>query len=331
MNLESNTCFKRTALGLAIFVVSAMVSSNTDPSGQRSLVERFTSVTPSDQRALTAYDISNTVSLPNYANMFTDVWEPIKPTDTAFFFYAAKAGGLTFQKICAECLGLTSASSRGDATGSSLEVTVRAVDHGKYVNVDLGTKEGIDRAKVLGLASSGMVDIAFSSHLAYSTKLFSTTYMGRGIVMFRNPVKREIDQFYYQQRAAWLGPEKYDEELGGMSLLEFSKSSKLVENFMVRSLANLPDEMDITAQHVEIAKEVLRRKFIVGVMEWFDLSITRFERFFGWWDSSHVWDDRTVNYCHYNKLITGDHIGRCKSNVPRLLFHGYVVMFLVSM
>jgi hypothetical protein len=312
MKLES----KRTVLGFAFIVLFAtvLVASNTNSSVKRSLLERLNSA--SDRRALQAYDISTAVPLPSYANMFADVWAPIKPTDTAFFFYVAKAGGLTFQKICAECLGLTSASSRGDATGSSLEVRIRAADHGKYVNVNLGTREGIARAKVLGLASSGMVDIAFSAHLAYSTQLFSTTHMGRGIVMFRNPVKRLIDQFYYQQRSAWLGPDKYDEKLGAMSLLQFSKSSKLVENFMVRSLAHLPDEMDITEEHIDIAKEVLRRKFIVGVMEWFDLSITRFERFFGWWDSSHVWDDRTVNYCHYNKLITGDHIGRCKFNVP---------------
>lgn len=317
ISLETKMRFERRALGLCALallvgtvLLSSFHSSNVEPSEMRSLFERLTSGTPFARELQTTYDSSSLVVLPRYAYMFGDVWEPVRKSDIPFFFYAGKAGGLIFQQICAECLGLVSASSRGDATGDTLEVRTRPSDQGKYLNVDLGTRAGIDKARNLGLAKSGLVEIAFSQHLVYSTKLFSTTHVGRGMVMFRNPVKREMDLFYYQQRAAWVGPQEYDATLGGMSLLEFSKSKKVVENFMVRSLANLPDTMDVTTEHIAIAKEVLRRKFIVGVMEWFDLSISRFERFFGWWDSSHVWDDRTVNNCHYTKISKGDHIGK---------------------
>lgn len=103
-------------------------------------------------------------------------------------------------------------------------------------------------------------------------------------VLMRHPTKRIIDQFYYQQRAAWVGSELYDADRGQMSLAEFANSDKLMENVMVRSLCNLPEEvMDVTFEDLTLAKEILRRKFVVGIMDWLDVSIVRFEKVFGWW------------------------------------------------
>lgn len=182
-------------------------------------------------------------------------------------------------------------------------------DGGQYVNVNPGTKSGIDRAAVMNLAASNLADVYLSHFLPYSSKIFSSTHKARAFAMIRHPVKRAIDLFYYQQRAAWVGPELYDTTMAQMSLAEFAASDKVVENFMVRSLADIPGDDEVTVGHLALAKDVLRRKFMVGIIEWFDLSMVRYEKYFGWWDTKQVWGDRNVNHCHYDEILNGDHIG----------------------
>lgn len=137
-----------------------------------------------------------------------------------------------------------------------------------------------------------MMDVYFSQLLAKSAELFSTSTKARLFTMMRHPVKQAIDLFYYEQRATWDGPDNYDFAQGYMTLAQFASSDKVVENFMVRSLAGVLDDDEVTIDHVTLAKEVLRRKFIVGIIEWFDLSVVRFEKYFGWWDEKEVWGDQ---------------------------------------
>lgn len=184
---------------------------------------------------------------------------------------------------------------------------------GRYVNINPGTAAGIDRAATLQFGSSGLADVFFTHHLAYSSKLFSTSHKGRIFVMMRHPVKRVIDQFYYLQRATWDGLANYDLEMGAMGLFQYVNSDKMVENFMVRSMLGMTTQYELTKDDVDTAKEILRRKMFVGIMEWMDLSIHRFEKYFGWWESEKVWSDRAINHCHYKVIEEGDHIG----GIPR--------------
>lgn len=76
----------------------------------------------------TQYDTSTAVVLPGFTNVFQDVWEPVLVSDVPFFWDLPKAGTLTFQSIAAECLGLTSASSRGIPLG---DVSIQSIAKGK--------------------------------------------------------------------------------------------------------------------------------------------------------------------------------------------------------
>lgn len=185
----------------------------------------------------------------------------------------------------------------------------RGPDDGLYLNVNPGSTEGIDRSAELGLVSSGLADVYFSQFLVYSSKLFSEKHQARLFVMMRHPTKRIIDDFYYRQRATWVGTEQYDANAGSMSLAEYAVSDKLVENFMVRSLCDLHDTVDVSSHHVKLAKEILRQKFVVGITDWLDLSIVRFEKYFGWWDTRQVYANQEINTCHFEKIRDGDHVG----------------------
>lgn len=126
--------------------------------------------------------------------------------------------------------------------------------------------------------------------------------------MLRHPVKRIVDGFYYRQHATW--EKTYSPDLSSMTLEEYAKSGFMVENLYVRELLGLYDfSTEVDESHMEIAKAILRRKFIVGIFEWFDVGVVRFEKYFGWWDKMNVLTDLEVNNCHYKMIDKGDHVG----------------------
>lgn len=151
-----------------------------------------------------------------------------------------------------------------------------------------------------------MADTVTTQHVTYAaSNLFTDTHQGRAFVMMRHPVKRAIDHFLSRQQAA----KGLDEALSSMTLVEFVDSDQLVENYEVRMLNGITDpRTPITNQHLEVAKEVLRRKFLVGIFEWFDVGMVRFEKYFGWWKQFDVLNNLTINNCHYSIIESGENV-----------------------
>lgn len=145
----------------------------------------------------------------------------------------------------------------------------------KFVNVDTTTKKGILRAAELGLVASGKVDMIFSSDVNFAAdKLFDPGHRARIFALFRNPVDRSVSKFYYLQTATW--ERTYRPEWEGMSLLEWAEKYNQDENFIVKKIVGkfLKDPVDIT--DLVTAKEIIRRYFIVGLMDEMEESIRRF-------------------------------------------------------
>ena len=60
----------------------------------------------------------------------------------------------------------------------------------EYVNVDLSTKEGIDRASRLSLASGNIADVIASPHFNdVASRIFTSSDQGRMFALFRHPGK----------------------------------------------------------------------------------------------------------------------------------------------
>lgn len=177
------------------------------------------------------------------------------------------------------------------------------------MNVKTHTEGWIRRCATKGLLQSNLADAVSVQHMKYAAEnLFTTAYRARGFVMLRHPVKRAVDEFYYRQHATW--ERSYDTDLAAFSLEKFANSDKLVENAVVRMLNGLTDvNVEINEAHVAMAKEILRRKFLVSIFEWFDVGVVRLEKYYGWWDQHDVLTNSTVNHCHYNVIVKGDHIG----------------------
>lgn len=178
----------------------------------------------------------------------------------------------------------------------------------RLVNARTHTPGWLDNAKSKGLLESGLADVIFTPYISYAGEnFFTSSNRARGFAMMRHPAKRVEDQFYYRQHATW--ETGYDTAMATMSLAEFATSDKLIENFEVRSLLKLEATTTITEAHVTTAKEILRQKFIVGIFEWYDVSIVRLEKYFGWFEDMQVLDNVTINWCHFKMIDIMDHIG----------------------
>jgi hypothetical protein len=49
-------------------------------------------------------------------------------------------------------------------------------------------------------------------------------------------------------------------------------------------------------------RQTQRQKFITGIFEWYEASISCFEKYLGWWDQYGVETDLIVNQCHFDEV-----------------------------
>lgn len=261
---------------------------------------------------ITAYDTSTEMTLPSFYDNFADVWENLLPSDRAVLWYVPKAGGDTLTKIFYHCLKMVVASKmaamvEGGTDGNTPEVKTDSTV-GSFINVDLSTSDGIAKASSWNLAGSEDTKVYVTQRLQESGSIFSSNNRGRLFVLMRQPIKRSAEMFYYRQRATW--EPNFDKDLAMMSIEKYSSSDKFVENYVTRTLIGKA-EPDLTKEDVALAKDILRRKFFVGIAEpqWYDLSIVKIERYFGWWAEYNVLTNLTVNHCHYDETTKGGHFG----------------------
>jgi len=160
------------------------------------------------------------------------------------------------------------------------ELELVKLDNGnRYVNVDMSNPDGIEHAKDLGFGASGLADVAITSWFHDTASIFDVDHKGRCFVLLRHPIRRAVSMFYYLKDATW--EHTYSEVYQEMDINEYATSQYAEDNWMVRFLTN---EMsgNVYDRHLDLAKEVLESKCLVGIMEDFAASIKRFDRYFGW-------------------------------------------------
>jgi len=211
-----------------------------------------------------------------------DVTEPRNDDDIPLFWHVAKSGGSTVKDMYEFCSQLVMASDVGVRDGHDQDETLAIVEipelSARYVNVDTIHPDGIARAKRLGLAQSGLADIVITSHVHEISEIFTPSNRGVMFSLFRHPIQRVISLFYYLQTATW--EPTYNPELASMTIGQYADSPLVESNLMVRMLSQ-NEEGKITQDDIAVAKEILRTKVLVGLMDRMDESIRRFDAFFG--------------------------------------------------
>uniref|UniRef100_A0A7S4HHZ9 Sulfotransferase domain-containing protein n=1 Tax=Odontella aurita TaxID=265563 RepID=A0A7S4HHZ9_9STRA len=207
---------------------------------------------------------------------------PFDPAyETPLYWHVIKAAGTTVQAVFSGCwdLSLASGVGRGHEDEETLRIMKIPGLTGHYLNVNTASPPGIERAAALGLAQSGLADAIVSPRFApVAALLFEPPFRGRLFALFRHPIDRAVSMFYYLQTANW--EPSYQETWGDMTLLEYSEHHS-EKDWMVHMLAG-KTRGPATEEDLEVAKEVLRRKCLVGLVHRMDESVQRFESYFGW-------------------------------------------------
>ena len=211
---------------------------------------------------------------------FKDTWDVREAMDLPVFFRTGAERD--FEHLFHSCHRLITASEQGVTNGHESDQSIGIVDiitdnaKQRFVNIDTSTHEGISRAIELGYATSGSFGQVVITPYIYETNSLlapNPTLMGRYFALFAHPVERTV-HVYNKLKLT-------DPEVSIMTFEQYAASTKLENNYLTRKLANLQIGQ-IGEEHMEIAMEVIRRKFLVGLTKNRADSLLRFEQFFQW-------------------------------------------------
>jgi len=235
--------------------------------------------------------------------------------DVPLFLHIPRSGGMTIQDIFGGCLHLVQTANYRflPSNGRGKEnQSLRFIQDSRgniFLNVDTSRPDGIADAKQMHLVESNLVDVIITQSLTPAVEtLFeeSSQHKARLFLMIRHPIERVISLFHYLGTAHW-DPD-YDPDLPFISLEMFARSHRVDNNnFLIRSLCGLMNaDEEVTAEHLQYAKLLLRTKALVGL--WTDKveSLTRFETYFGWkliGPDAYNCQDKLLTYAWSNKNV----------------------------
>jgi len=238
-------------------------------------------------RPITAEALGDTPQLPSefqaLANVDSGPFQ--RGIDVPFYWHVPRSGGGTVNDVLGSCLHLTLAADAGGSEGQSGVEMLKVLHFShdvNYVNVDTSTLKGIQRAQDLNLVPSGLADVVISPLLHDATSLFTPTRKGRLFTIFRNPIERAASLFYFIQDTQWKQPNSGNEQFASMTIEEFYQGGFAENNWMTRFLTNELTKGELTEEDLNIAKEVLRQKCLIGLLDAKGETFDRFQKYFGW-------------------------------------------------
>ena len=102
----------------------------------------------------------------------------------------------------------------------------------------------------------------------------------------RNPVDR-ASELYEDWKLRQNDP--------NLQIRAFIESTDYQDNFLTRSLTNVPNDI-LTTYDLGLAKDILQKKFVVGLSERMEESFERFEKYFGWNDLTNSKPEKCLRH-----------------------------------
>lgn len=217
-------------------------------------------------------------------------FEP-SPNMTPFFWHIPKCGGTTLQRLY-WCMGMSIANEVGGNPKFTATVDRGILqafkpwtgNPGQVVNVDVSTHQGIMDASRRGFLGDEVeqpeLDMISSSEFQFAyTMLYSPKHKARMFAMFRHPIERQVSRFFYLRKATW--EPTYNTHWQTMSLTEWASRQRGEDNFMVRKLVGKDPKAELGPDDLNLAIEIIRRKFLIGLLDRYQESIHRFNVYLG--------------------------------------------------
>ena len=167
-----------------------------------------------------ASDVDKHMHLLNSLSNLTTPYD--SKMETPLFLDIPLTGSTTVKRTISKCFNITMACEVGlrQPNYNEDELTTFASFYqgytGHYVNVDLSTSKGIQRAKDLNLTRSGLAQVLSTGMLYESNGLFSgggggggeeeeeeKEHKGRMFAVFAHPIARAIANYHHVKKATW--------------------------------------------------------------------------------------------------------------------------------
>jgi hypothetical protein len=100
--------------------------------------------------------------------------------------------------------------------------------------------------------------------------------------IFRHPVERAASLFHFIQETQWKQPGTGNDQFAKITIEQFYKKGFAENNWMTRFLTNELSKGELTENDLNIAKEVIRQKCLVGLLEEKGETFERIQKYFGW-------------------------------------------------
>jgi len=208
-----------------------------------------------------------------YDNMSYTETPVIGSSDVPFFWSIPQSGAEVIKEVLKLCMSTVIASEAGgNVNESDTDLRTVTIFGRRFINVDVSSTEGIQRARQLNLASSGLPDVIISPLFHDALELFDSNHHGRAFTLIRHPLERAASTYYNLKRAK-------HSSIGEMTIMEYARSPYIENNWMVRYLSGKV-QGDLNKEHLMVAKEVLRTRFIIGLADKKEESMKRFENYF---------------------------------------------------
>ena len=232
--------------------------------------------------ALGTLRVSSEATIDGYGSV--SMSQLVLARDVPLFFGMEYTGAAMMDMLLGNCLNMIQASNSDltELTNQNDQISMIYSNGRKYVNVDTTTRFGIDRAYSMKLVDSGIADVIYSPLLHDVSSLFSPKHQARLFIIMRHPVEAQFARFRYLRSTSEKNmPERHD-ELAKMSYEEFANSEFVDDNWMTRALVHKMYGEVLVSQDMETAKELLRRKAIIGLYDDPLVSFKKFARYFNW-------------------------------------------------
>jgi len=209
----------------------------------------------------------------NIGDVFVDnLPEPILD-DVPFFWLIPRSGGNSIRYMLSYCFKKVLACEVGAGKENLPFLEVFEQDTCEYVNVNTESENGIQRAIKLQLVNSGMAHTIFSSHFYEAVDLFNPQHKAKAFTLMRHPVDRFMSDFYQKQAK--------NTDLAIQTIENFLEQDHFEDNWMVRALTKNPEKI-LTSYDLNIAMQILKSKFLIGLAHEMKESVRRFRTYFQW-------------------------------------------------
>lgn len=132
-----------------------------------------------------------------------------------------------------------------------------------------------DRPSKFEIVGRGVAEVIISSDIHGVLSIFNNRNRARIFAVLRHPLDRAISKYY-----ADLGS---DPDVAGMTLPQYVRSGghRVENNYLTRYLSGRYGGK-LTVHHLDVAREFLRRKFVVGLASDLPATANLFSHVFGW-------------------------------------------------